>query len=137
MKPNQKVSLEKDAVDDREPEWRNLLSRIKANANVKPNYFVTVVTIIAVLFIGAGATYVRGQVLQAELMEAHGSGSSLSTGSGVSGANDPYATALPPELIDSQNETENATGQQILDANLKVAGSRSLYWQPFSSSYRS
>ncbi len=123
MRPNQKVTLEKDSVDDADPEWRNLLSRIKANANVKPGYFVTVVTIIAVLCIGAGATYVRIQVLNAELIGEHDSAqhdgalSSAAAGSSVLYAAE--ATGYPPELVASQEAINGTSEEQIMDANLK------------------
>lgn len=120
MKPNQKVTLEKDYFDDADPEWRNLLSRIKANANVKPSYFVTVVTIIAVLCIGSGATFVRIQVLNAELIGAHDSGQYEGASmNGTSASSDPYAIELPAELVASQAETDTTSDDQIMNANLK------------------
>lgn len=119
MKPNQKVSLEKDSVDDADPEWRNLLSRIKTNAHVRPTHFVTVVTIIAVLCIGAGATYVRVQVLNAELIESHRNPASSMSQSGGASASDPYATELPAELVASQSATDTTSENQIRDANFK------------------
>lgn len=121
MHPNTKVSLEHDTVDDDDPAWRSILSRIDANAAVKPSYKITVGTAIFVLCVAVGATFVRGQVLQAEQMEIHRVGSYNSGISESAPYADPYAAdvAIPAELVASQEETDKAVGDQIMDANLK------------------
>lgn len=122
MHPNTQVSLEHDYKDDEDPAWRQILSRIDTNAAVKPGYKITVSTAIFVLCVAVGATYVRGQVLQTEQMEIHGSnGGAASEMSESPYSADPYASDpdIPAELIDSQAETDKKVEIQIMDANLK------------------
>lgn len=118
--PNNQVSLEHDTIDDNDPAWRQMLSRIDTNVRVKDSYKVTISTAIFVLCVAIGATYVRVQVLEAETMELHGSGAAAPTEmSGSDPYSDPYASDLPPELVASQQETDKATENQIIDANMK------------------
>ena len=117
MEPNNEVSLKDDHVDDNDPNWRKILSRVNTNAEAKPTYFVTLCTAILVVAVAVGATYVRGQVLEQQQMEAH-------SGEGVFGetataGSDPYASNVPAELLAAQDETDRALGDQINERILK------------------
>lgn len=112
MEPNNRVSLEDDSADDDDPAWRSILSRVDTNALVKPSYKITISTAIFVVLVAIGATYVRGQVLDAEILQTHDVPS-------TEAAADPYASGLPPELIESQTQTDSKVGSQLEDANRK------------------
>ncbi|MBU2952208.1 hypothetical protein [Marinobacter sp. F3R08] len=120
MHPNTSVSLEYDHEDDKDPAWRQILSRINTNAAVKPSYKITVSTAIFVLCVAVGATYVRGQVLQTEQMEIHRADvGAIGEMAESAYSADPYASDIPAELLDSQTKTDEVVDSQIMDANLK------------------
>lgn len=112
MMPNTEVSLDNNEVDDNEPAWRQLLSRIDANHNVTPSYKVTIMTCVMVVLIAIGATYVRGQVLESDLASAHEPSTSFQS-------SDPYADSVPAELISSQQQVDSKVDDTIKDATLK------------------
>lgn len=112
MMPNTEASLDNNEIDDNEPAWRQLLSRIDANHSVTPSYKVTVMTCIMVVLIALGATFVRGQVLESELAGAHDPVASSQSA-------DPYADAIPAELRSSQDEVDSRVDETIKDATLK------------------
>jgi hypothetical protein len=122
MHPNTDVSLEHDSVDDNDPAWRTVLSRIDTSAEVNPSYKITVSTAIFVLFVAIGATYVRGQVLQTEQMEIHRADAAMGSEMAQSSPYaDPYASEpeIPVELLASQTETDETVDTQIMGANLR------------------
>ncbi|PAV25482.1 hypothetical protein CF392_10635 [Tamilnaduibacter salinus] len=116
MEPNNKVTLANDEVDDNDPAWRNMLSRISTNAEAKPSYKLTVITSIFVILVAIGATYVRGQVLEQMLIEEH---SVTDIGSAPSASADPYATEVPAELVADQQEVDATTSEQVQERKLK------------------
>ena len=114
--PRKGVQLENDSDDDDDPAWRSMLTRLPTNGAVTPSYWVTIGTIIFVVLVAVGSTYVRGQVLEAEATEQH----RVEAQSGsVAPSSDPYASVVPPDLVASQSETDAAVSDQLKDATLK------------------
>ncbi|MBZ2169470.1 hypothetical protein [Marinobacter sp. F4216] len=110
------VKLAQDSDDDGDPAWRQLLGRLPVNGRVTPSYLITTITFIFVVAVAIGSTYVRGQVLEAEATEQH----RVEAQGGPSAVpNDPYAAAVPPDLMASQSETDAAVSEQLKDATLK------------------
>ncbi|MGH0038478.1 MAG: hypothetical protein ACQGVK_25870 [Myxococcota bacterium] len=66
--PESGVSLDRNA-DDGSPGYLMLLNRLETNAKVTPRLKVTVLTTFFVVAVAVGATYVRGQVLEQEIIE--------------------------------------------------------------------
>ncbi|WP_150912175.1 hypothetical protein [Marinobacter halotolerans] len=116
LAPRPRVKLENDYEDDNDPAWRMMLSRLSTNAEVTPAYWATIGTVIFVVLVAIGSTYVRGQVLESEAMEQHRSQTSAGP---VASSDDPYATAVPPDLVESQQETDAAVEEGITNATLK------------------
>ncbi len=115
MMPNNMVSLDNEQADDGEPAWRQLLSRLPANANVTPGYKVTGLTIFLIVFVAVGATYVRGQVLEKQLIEQHDPENALDY-------SDPYgAMELPRELKQSR-EAVDAEMEKDIEASERKGG---------------
>ncbi|AWN15827.1 hypothetical protein [Salinisphaera sp. LB1] len=114
--PNTHVSLEHDSVDDDDESWRHLLSRIPHNANVTPSYKLTIATVIAIVLIGTGATYVRGQVLEQQLAAQHRLDNA---GSSYGDSGDPYANAAPQELKNAQRKVDTQVDNAVDSAERK------------------
>lgn len=113
--PNTDVSLENDAVDNHDAPWRQLLSRIPHNAHVLPSHKITVATVIAIILIGSGATYVRGQVLEQQMAAQHRLENSTG-GSPYDNADDPYAQSVPQELQDAQKNVDSKVDDAVESA---------------------
>ncbi|WP_445619893.1 hypothetical protein ACUN8C_14610 [Kushneria sp. Sum13] len=117
LMPDSGVTLDNNEIDDGAPTWRQLLNRLKTNANVKPGWTITGITGAFIIAIAIGATYVRGQALDEML-----SSQQMSQGSSMAGAQyqDPYSdTALPDELASIQREADSDAGQSIIDHQRK------------------
>lgn len=118
--PNTLVSLDNELVDDgdddKNPAWRQLLSRIPVNVNVTPTYKVTIPTVLFIILVAVGATYVRGQVLEELLLEEH----QFTNSSGVS-YEDPYneVGTLPAELQEAQAVSDQQIDKGREDAQRK------------------
>lgn len=69
LERNDKVTLETNQIDDDEPNYIKVLNRVNTNATVTPSWLVSIITAIFIVVIAIGATYVRGQVLEKQLIE--------------------------------------------------------------------
>ncbi|GAA3949583.1 hypothetical protein [Allohahella marinimesophila] len=106
LEPNTQVSLANEDADNHEPAWCQLLNRLQTNADITPTYRITIATVIMVILIAIGATYVRGQVLEQDNLEQQRVGPSLAAPS----------TDLYTELyVPAELETEQRAIDQQLD----------------------
>lgn len=70
LKPdNEEITLENNRIDDGRPKYVKVLNRVNANANVESRLVISGITIALIVFIAIGATYVRGQVLEKQLIQ--------------------------------------------------------------------
>lgn len=111
MIPNTKVSLDNELVDGDEPEWKQLLNRLSANDKVTPTNKTTLMTVVFIVIIAIGSTYVRGQTLESTTAEAalNPADNSMYGTTEFSNA-DPYAlspTTVPDELLGAQQEADH------------------------------
>lgn len=105
--PDNEVTLQTTEKDDSEPNWQQILNRLKnTTVDVKPSYFFIVLACILILTIGLGATYVRSQALEKDLIQQHQTASEKS--GSESSSFDPFAdmslTNLPEEVQLAQQE---------------------------------
>lgn len=64
-----RVSLEDNHLDDDQPHYIQMLNRIDANASVTKRWAITAITVAIITVVAIGATYVRGQVLEKQMIE--------------------------------------------------------------------
>ena len=115
--PQNGVTLESNNADDESPTYQQLLNRVDANATVTPAHYITVGTVIFVLLVAIGATYVRGMVLNEMLTEDAVLYNSASEDSGA--YVDPYADPVLSDMASVAAEAENQAGQEIIDSQTK------------------
>ena len=125
---NNQVSLDKDHIDDDDPNYMQLVNRLSTNANVTPGAPVwTIITVAAILFVAIGATVVRYETYKQErnaetslgVTSAPGGGFSLDA---LSNGNLPDVLAKPQQdanqkAVDEQTsakDTANLTTFAIL-----------------------
>lgn len=124
MIPNTKVSLDRENIDDGEPEWRQLLSRLMhVNHNVTPSYVITIATVILVVTVAVGSTYVRGQTLESMMAEEMLNPAETNYSDVDYLSEDPYATnqELPVELTEIQEQVDSQAKGAKEDADRKGA----------------
>jgi RNA polymerase subunit RPABC4/transcription elongation factor Spt4 len=101
------ISLEHNHLDDDAPHYIQMLNRIKTNANVTKNWTITIITVLVIAVVAAGATYVRGQVLEKQLtME-------------VSGQSDNVYGDVPQALSDTQKTADTKAKEDVQSAERK------------------
>ena len=115
LAPNTRINLDKTFEDDNEPQYKQLINRISTNAEVKPRYFITTVTAIAILVIAVLATYVRGQVLE----KMHIDEVNIKQTSGLYQEQDPYAEAPPALLLDESKSAGDKAKDDVWDREQK------------------
>lgn len=101
------VSLEHDYKDDGQPNYLQLLNRVKANATVTPSWIITIITAILIISIAIGATYVRGQVLEKQLTAE------------VNNKQTNIFSPLPTELTKNQQEADDKALKDSQDSDRK------------------
>lgn len=77
--------------DDDQPSYTQLANRIGTH----PTFNLTIATVVFVVIVAVFATYVRGQVLEKQLLDQ-------TIGSQVGGSDNPYAQVLPDADVSSQ-----------------------------------
>lgn len=103
--PDNSISLETSFNDHSQKAYRQLLNRIDTNAQVRPSYWVTLLTLLFVCLVAVGATYVRGKVLEQQMIEQ-------TTGQQNSPFTDLSQTeSLPAELLSQKQSAD----QQAMD----------------------
>jgi hypothetical protein len=115
LAPNTRINLDKTFEDDAEPQYKQLINRIATNAEVKPRYIVTSITIVAILVIAVLATYVRGQVLE----KMHIDEVNIQQSSGLYQEQDPYGEAPPAILLQDTQDASNKAGDDIWEREQK------------------
>lgn len=105
---SQQLPLDRTFEDDHEPGYRQILHRVTHNATVTPGYLVTVLTLLFVVLVAVGSTYVRGQVLERELIEETNNPQ----------ASEPWLDSipLPPELKSIEEEAGQKAQQDVRNA---------------------
>lgn len=98
------------SIDDDEPEYTQVANRVGTH----PYYWLTVATVLIVVFVAVGATYVRMQVLEKELIQETTTGT----------AANPYYNA-PAELAAPQKQAQQRAAEE------SVGHTRSAGWGTF------
>lgn len=115
LAPNTRINLDKTFEDDADPQYKQLINRIATNAEVKPRYLVTSITIAAILVIAVLATYVRGQVLE----KMHIDEVNIQQSSGLYQEQDPYGEAPPAVLLQDSQDAANKAGDDLWEREQK------------------
>jgi len=109
LRPDNKVNLENDHIDNDAPIYNQLLNRIKdVNAEVRPSWYITLITAFFIIAIAIGATYVRGQVLEKELTQRVANQAEMI-----------YEDEFPEELGTVQKEADSKAKQDIVESEKK------------------
>ncbi|MGI1944169.1 hypothetical protein [Shewanella glacialipiscicola] len=115
LAPNTRINLDKTFDDDDEPQYKQVINRISTNAEVKPRYFITTITAIAIIVIAVLATYVRGQVLE----KMHIDEVMIKTSGEMYQTQDPYAEAPPAFLVAEAKSADDKAGGDIWEREQK------------------
>ncbi|MEL4280589.1 MULTISPECIES: hypothetical protein [Shewanella] len=115
LAPNTRINLDKTFEDDDEPQYKQLISRISTNAEVKPRYLITTITVIAIIVIAVLATYVRGQVLE----KMHIDEVNIKQSGVVFQEQDPYAEAPPAILVQEAKNAVDKAGDDVWEREQK------------------
>lgn len=107
LQRNTKVTLEDNEVDDNAPAYSQMANRIHTNATYTPTWAISIITAIFIVVIAIGATYVRGQVLEKQLIEE------------VENATTSTYMAFPSDMVDSQKEADKQVADQKIDSERK------------------
>lgn len=105
--PNLSVSLEHNHLDDDQPVYMQLLNRINTNDSVTRNWTITVVTAIIIVVVAIGATYVRGQVLEKQMIEE------------VTSQGESFYGDIPSAVTDTQSKADRQALSEKQDAERK------------------
>ncbi|MCT7481995.1 zinc ribbon domain-containing protein [Aliarcobacter cryaerophilus] len=109
LEADNRITIEKNELDDEAKNYLQILNRVgKHNASVTPSWIITIITAIFVVIIAVGATYVRGQVLEKQLIEEK----SLTT-------TNVYEQALPNILKQSQETADTKAFDEAQDSDRK------------------
>jgi len=119
FKPNNKVSLANDSADANDADYIQLLSRIKdVNANITPSWKISTMTLIFVIAVTVGSTYVRGKVLERDIIIESTGIAALNSATPTFG--NPYAEdALPTGLTSAASEAERKASEDSIDTERK------------------
>lgn len=72
LKPDDRLISIDNTMDDKDsPQYIKMLNRISVNEKVSPSYMKSGLTLILILSIAFGATYIRGLVLEQEIVNSH------------------------------------------------------------------
>jgi len=72
LKPEDRLISIDNTIDDQDsPKYIQMLNRLSINEKVKPSYIKSILTLILILSIAGGATYIRGLVLEQEIVNSH------------------------------------------------------------------
>jgi hypothetical protein len=104
------------SCDDMFPSYTQLANRV----GTQPNYKITIATIICVLVVAIGATYVRGQVLEDQLLQevtnkTENISLSLNVDDGLDMFGDLNASQLPAEDVEEQAKVERKATNESID----------------------
>ncbi len=107
--PDNMVDINNTLKDKDEKIYIQLLNRVKdANANATSSWMISIITAIFVVVIAIGATYVRGQVLEKQLIEEKSM-----TQTNV------YEQSLPTSLIQTQENADTKAFDEAQDSDRK------------------
>ncbi len=72
LKPDEQlITIDNTFDDEKSPNYIRMLNRIDVNDKVKTTYTKTILTIIFIIAVAVGATYIRDQVLKQEIASSH------------------------------------------------------------------
>ncbi|MCT7592951.1 zinc ribbon domain-containing protein [Aliarcobacter butzleri] len=108
--PNNDIDISETTFADKDEKiYIQLLNRVKdANANATSSWMISIITAIFVVVIAIGATYVRGQVLEKQLIEEKSM-----TQTNV------YEQSLPTSLIQTQQSADTKAFDEAQDSDRK------------------
>src|SRR5574344_135056 len=107
--PDNMVDINNTLKDKDEKIYIQLLNRVKdANANATSSWMISIITAIFVVVIAIGATYVRGQVLEKQLIEEKSM-----TQTNV------YEQSLPTSLVQTQESADTKAFDEAQDSDRK------------------
>ncbi|MBO9496420.1 hypothetical protein J7438_20385 [Thalassotalea sp. G20_0] len=110
--PQKGVTLENNEIDEDSAIYQQLLNRVDTNPNVTASHKITISTIVFVLLVAVGATYVRNSVMNVELTE---DAVLMNESGGGDVYVDPYADPVLADLAPTVNEANQQAQQEILD----------------------
>ena len=110
LTPNNDIDISETTFADKDEKiYIQLLNRVKdANANATSSWMISIITAIFVVVIAIGATYVRGQVLEKQLIEEKSM-----TQTNV------YEQSLPTSLVQTQESADTKAFDEAQDSDRK------------------
>jgi len=102
-----KITLETNELDDDKPAYNQMANRIHTNATYTTSWIISIITAIFIIVIAIGATYVRGQVLEKQLIED------------IENSKTSAYMAYPSEMVESQKDADTKVVEQKVDSERK------------------
>ncbi|MFY4782514.1 zinc ribbon domain-containing protein [Aliarcobacter butzleri] len=104
------TGIDNNSVDDNHRDYQKILNRVagKIKPDVTQSFVISIITAIFIVFIAIGATYVRGQVLEKQLIEEKSM-----TQTNV------YEQSLPTSLIQTQQSADTKAFDEAQNSDRK------------------
>ena len=109
LKPDEApITIDNTLHDEKSPNYIRLLNRLDTNDSVSTSYLKTILTMLFVIAVAVGATYIRDQVLEQDLASSHDSAinifSSDSSPFSDAGSGDDATNALFGDTADAKDD---------------------------------
>ena len=119
LKPDEQlITIDNTFDDEKSPNYIRLLNRLDANDKVKTTYIKTILTIVFILAVALGSTYIRHQVLKQEIASSHESAMNIfnddaSPFGDTEGASDDDVNALfGDDTADAKDDLSSLFGEE-------------------------
>jgi len=119
LKPDEQlITIDNTFDDEKSPNYIRLLNRLDANDKVKTTYIKTILTIVFILAVALGSTYIRHQVLKQEIASSHESAMNIfnddaSPFGNTEGASDDDVNALfGDDTADAKDDLSSLFGEE-------------------------
>ncbi|MCY9873002.1 hypothetical protein [Vibrio barjaei] len=118
VNPDNTVGLRSktNSRDDESPSWQQMANRLdKVNANFSKSWTVSIITLVLVVGVAMGATYVRGQVLE-RVAIAEAASLELESEADPFAVSNPFENEVPESVMDEAQASDAAVIEQSMDA---------------------
>lgn len=127
LEPNRAVSLENTHIDDQDPAYLQMLSRVNHSLGAKPQYVITLMTLLLIITFAFGAYFIRAATINAlDTQQINGSPFSQTTQPSSPFTDMASSNQSPFELpVDAEQDNQQADQRAAKDiTNNKVFASK-------------